>query len=110
MRSAVSNLYSLAFHLLAGMNVHVACLSIGIASPILDILVITPVILLLVMIPVSPNNIGWWEWCFSVLLIEAGATAVEGLVVALVLRAVTMGMSMIGGLLFLQHRLGNATS
>lgn len=106
----LSMLYSLGFHLLAGVNVYVACLSIGLVPPLLDILVLTPVILLLVMIPVSPNNIGWWEWCFSVLLIEAGATAVEGLVVALVLRAVTMAMSVIGGLLFLQYRLGHATS
>jgi uncharacterized membrane protein YbhN (UPF0104 family) len=100
----LSLLYSFAFHLLAGLNVYVACLSIGLAPPLLDILVITPVILLLVMIPVSPNNLGWWEWCFSVLLLDAGATAAEGLAVALTLRAVVMAISVFGGLLFLQQR------
>jgi uncharacterized membrane protein YbhN (UPF0104 family) len=105
----LSLLYSFAFHLLAGLNVYVACLSIGLAPPLLDILVITPVILLLVMIPVSPNNLGWWEWCFSVLLMDAGATAAEGLAVALTLRAVTMLVSLVGGLLFLQQRFGHAT-
>ena len=105
----LSLLYSFAFHLLAGLNVYVACLSIGLAPPLLDILVITPVILLLVMIPVSPNNVGWWEWCFSVLLMDAGATAAEGLAVALTLRAVTMLVSLVGGLLFLQQRFGHAT-
>jgi glucose uptake protein GlcU len=56
------------------------------------------------MIPVSPNNIGWWEWCFSVLLLDAGATAAEGLAVALTLRAATMSVSLLGGLLFLRWR------
>jgi glucose uptake protein GlcU len=60
------------------------------------------------MIPVSPNIIGWWEWCFSVLLVDAGATIAEGLAVALTMRAVTMAVSVVGGLLFLQQRLAPA--
>ena len=100
----LSLLLSGAFHLVAGLNVYVSCWSIGFAPPVLDILVITPVILLLTMLPVSPNNIGWWEWCFSVLLLSAGATAAEGLAVALTIRFVTMGFSLVGGLLFLRWR------
>ena len=100
----LSLLLSGGFHLLAGLNVYVACWSIGFAPPLLDILVITPVILLLTMLPVSPNNIGWWEWCFSVLLLSAGATAAEGLAVGLTIRFVTMGISLLGGLLFLRWR------
>lgn len=96
--------YSFGFHLLAGINVYVACLSIGLAPDLGKILVITPVIMLLAMIPISPNNIGWWEWCFSILLVEAGASMAEGLAVALTLRAATMVMSVLGGLLFLQQR------
>jgi uncharacterized protein (TIRG00374 family) len=96
--------YSCAFHLLAGVNVYVACRSIGFAPAFLDVLVITPVVLLLTMIPVSPNNLGWWEWCFSVLLLDAGASAAEGLAVAVTLRAVTMAVSLVGGLLFLLQR------
>jgi uncharacterized membrane protein YbhN (UPF0104 family) len=100
----LSLLLSGGFHLLAGLNVYVSCWSIGFAPPALDIFVITPVILLLTMLPVSPNNIGWWEWCFSVLLLSAGATAAEGLAVGLTIRFVTMGISLIGGLLFLRWR------
>ena len=96
--------YSFGFYLLAGMNVYVACLSIGLAPELTEILAVTPVILLLTMIPVSPNNIGWWEWCFSILLVDAGATMAEGLAVALTIRASTMVMSVLGGLLFLQQR------
>jgi glucose uptake protein GlcU len=40
---------------------------------------------------------------------DAGATAAEGLAVALTLRAVTMLVSLVGGLLFLQQRFGHAT-
>lgn len=93
--------YSLAFHLLAGINVYVASLSISFEPDFFDIMVITPVILMLTMIPVSPNNIGWWEWSFSFLLVDAGATAAEGLAVALTLRAITLVVSLIGGILLL---------
>ncbi|MEM1381975.1 MAG: lysylphosphatidylglycerol synthase transmembrane domain-containing protein, partial [Pseudomonadota bacterium] len=65
--------YSCVFQFLAGMNVYFASLSVGFAPDLLDVLVVTPAILILAMIPVSPNNVGWWEWCFSVLLINAGA-------------------------------------
>ncbi len=97
-------LYSIGFHLLTCLNVYVACLSIGFHPRLLDVMVITPVILLLTMIPVSPNNIGWWEWCFSMLLIGAGGTANEGLAVALVIRAILLLNSLLGGLLFLRER------
>jgi uncharacterized protein (TIRG00374 family) len=100
----LSLVYSFAFHLLAGINVYVACLTVGLAPPLFSVMVITPVILLVTMIPISPNNIGWWEWCFSILLLGAGATAAEGLAVAITLRSVAMLDSLIGGLLFLLHR------
>lgn len=97
----LSMVYSLAFHLFAVLNVYVGSLAIGLEPRFLDIMVITPVILLLAMIPVSPNNIGWWEWCFSVLLVSAGATAAEGLAVGLVIRGVDLTASLVGGLLLL---------
>jgi uncharacterized protein (TIRG00374 family) len=100
----LSLLYSIGFHVLASVNVYVCCLAIGFEPQFLDILVVTPVILTLTMIPVSPNNIGWWEWCFSILLIDAGATAAEGFAVAIILRVVTLVISFCGGLLFLYER------
>jgi len=100
----LSLIYSLGFHIVAALNVYVSCLAIGFEPQLLDILVVTPVILVLAMIPVSPNNIGWWEWCFSVLLAGAGATAAEGLAVALVIRAMTLLVSLLGGLLLLREQ------
>jgi uncharacterized protein (TIRG00374 family) len=96
--------YSCLFQLLAGINVYVASLSIDFHPALLDVLVVTPAILILAMIPVSPNNVGWWEWCFAVLLIDAGATPAEGLAVALTLRAVSWVTSLVGGVLFLFER------
>lgn len=96
--------YSCVFQFLAGMNVYYASLAIGFHPQLLDVLVVTPAILILAMIPVSPNNVGWWEWCFSVLLIDAGATAAEGLAVALTLRAASWITALVGGVLFLVQR------
>lgn len=96
--------YSVLFHLMTGVNVYVVCLAIGFSTDFLDILVITPVIFILTMIPVSPNNIGWWEWCFMVLLGDAGATSAEGLSVALIFRGITLCVSLLGGLLFLYEK------
>lgn len=96
--------YSCVFQFMAGLNVYFGSLSIGFHPSLLDVLVVTPAILILAMIPVSPNNVGWWEWCFSVLLIDAGATAAEGLAVALTLRAVSWITALVGGVLFLAQR------
>lgn len=100
----LSLLCSVGFHLATCVNVYAAAISIDFHPRFLDVMVITPVILLLTMIPVSPNNIGWWEWCFSTLLVSAGGTASEGLAVGLVLRAVNLLSSLLGGLLFLRLR------
>jgi len=101
---SLSLVYSVSFHFLASINVYATCLAIGFTPDFVDVLVITPVILMLTMIPVSPNNLGWWEWCFSVLLADAGATAAEGLAVALSIRVITLCVSLLGGLLFLMDK------
>lgn len=98
--------YSFTFHIFASVNVYVCCLSINLYPSFKDIAVITPIILLLNIVPVSPNNLGWWEWTFSFLLVEAGAGKAEGLTVALILRVMTLLFSLVGGAVFLfeKHR------
>ena len=95
-----SLLLSMQFHFLASVNVYTACLAIGFRPQFFDVLVITPVVLLLTAIPVSPRSIGWWEWCFGVFLANAGGSMAEGTAVALLLRAVAIVMSLLGGLFF----------
>jgi len=94
-------LYSFAFHLFTSVNVYFSCLAIHFHPSFLDVAVITPIILLITSIPVSPGNIGWWEWSFSVLLAQAGAGIPQGVAVALIIRAVGLVFSALGGLFFL---------
>jgi uncharacterized protein (TIRG00374 family) len=105
---AIAMMYSFIFHLLTSVNVYVTCLSIGFHPYFLDIAVITPIILLVTTIPVSPNNIGWWEWAFGVFLVGVGAGMAQGLAVALTLRGISLLTSAIGGVLFLIQK--NETS
>lgn len=104
---AYAMLYSFVFHIQTSIAVYLCCLAIGFYPSFLDIAVVTPIILLIVTIPVSPNNLGWWEWSFSILLAEIGAVAAQGLAVALTLRAVTMLFSLCGGLFFLLEKINN---
>ncbi len=93
--------YSFLFDMLTAVANFICCYAIGFHPSFLDIAVITPIILLVVMIPVSPNNIGWWEWTFGVLLVNAGAGVAQGVAVALILRGTSLIFSLYGGLLFL---------
>ena len=102
--------YSLIFHLLTSVSVYFCCLCINFHPSFLDIAVITPIILLLTTIPVSPNNLGWWEWAFSVLLVNAGAGVAQGLAVALTLRGMTFIFSIFGGILFLFEEVESSAS
>lgn len=107
---AVAMAYSFAFHILTSVNVYLCCRAIGLHASFLDVAVVTPIILLVVTIPVSPNNIGWWEWTFSVLLVNAGATTAQGLAVALILRAATFVFATVGGAFFLFERVEPAVA
>lgn len=97
-------LLSFLFHLLSSFNVYLCCLAIGLNPTFLDIIVINSIIRVVVIIPVSPNNIGWWEWAFSVFLVYAGATIAQGFTVALIIRAKTFIFSLLGGILFLLEK------
>jgi hypothetical protein len=99
--------YSFVFHFMTSVNVYVCCLAIRVQPSFLDIAVITPIILLLNIIPVSPNNIGWWEWTFSFFLVEAGTGSAEGLAVGLILRGMSLFFSLIGGAFFLFEKSNN---
>lgn len=93
--------YSVLFYFVASVSIFVACLAVGLSPAFLEVALVTPILFLVTAIPVSPNNIGWWEWSASILLVEVGAEVAQGLSVALILRAVSLIISLIGGALFL---------
>ncbi len=93
--------YSFLFHVCSALNVYLAAMVLGVELSPLRLLVVTPIILVIASLPLTPNSLGVWEWAFSVYLIPAGAELEQGLAVALVLRAKTLVTSVAGGLLFL---------
>jgi len=100
----LSVLCSIAFYGTASLSIYLSCVAIGYFPDFLNIALITPVIFLLTVVPVSPNNIGWWEWCFSVLIASTGGSMAEGLMAALIMRAIALFTSLLGGILFLFER------
>lgn len=94
-------LYSYAFYGVAVLNVYLAGLVIGVDLTLGRLFALTPIIMLIAAIPLTPNSIGIWEWSFSTYLVSAGALPEEGLAIALLLRAKTLLISLLGGVLFL---------
>lgn len=93
-------LCSVAFYALASLSLYTSCRAVGFGVSYLSIALLTPIIFLVTAIPVSVNNLGWWEWCVSVLLLESGADMAQGLAAGVVMRAVSLCVSLAGGALF----------
>jgi uncharacterized membrane protein YbhN (UPF0104 family) len=91
-------LYSFFFYAVCSISVYVAAHAIGVDAAYASVALLTPALYLVAAIPVSTNNLGWWEWCFSVLLGAVGASFEQGLAVGLALRVVTMIVSLVGGI------------
>lgn len=96
-------MYSFLFHACTVLNVYIAALVLGVELSLVKLFVVTPIILVIASLPLTPNSLGVWEWAFSVYLIPAGATLEQGLAVALLLRAQTLLTSLLGGILFLSE-------
>jgi uncharacterized protein (TIRG00374 family) len=90
-------LYSCLFYLICSLSVYVGTRAVGLEPSYTSIALLTPAIYLLSALPVSTNNIGWWEACFSLVLTHAGAEPAQGLAVGLMLRVVTLLVSLLGG-------------
>jgi len=93
--------HSVLYYMFATYGLYYGCLAIGINPSFFDVAVITPIAFLLMSVPVSPNNIGWWEWSMSLLLAQTGADLADGLAVALIMRAVATALSLLGGVLLM---------
>ncbi|MDX1394741.1 MAG: lysylphosphatidylglycerol synthase transmembrane domain-containing protein [Gemmatimonadota bacterium] len=95
---------SYVFYFLAALNVWLFGQLLAVELAFAKLLVVTPIIMLIAALPLTPNNIGVWEWAFSVFLIPAGASPAQGLSIALAIRVQTLLSSIVGGLLFLGER------
>jgi glycosyltransferase 2 family protein len=96
----VSLLLSLVYHLLTVLNTHAAALAIGWKDPdIGQLFVVVPLVLMIAMVPITPSGLGLQEGAFLFFLERIGGTRAEGLAVGLVLRAKSVLIGVLGGLI-----------
>jgi len=97
-------LLSLLFHVLAGTNFYLACLALNYQPNFLEMIIVTPFILLLSVLPVTINGIGLWEGSIVLFFSLLGMPKPLALSVALLLRLKTLLISSFGGIFYLQEK------
>lgn len=98
-------LLSAAFHVMTIVNTVAVAHAVGWeAAPWGELFVVVPLILLVGAVPISPQGLGIQEGAFLFFLQSAGASGAEALAVALVLRAKSYVLALVGGILWLGVR------
>lgn len=96
-------LLSLLFHILTGLNLYYACLALHYHPDMLSMIVVTPFILLLSLVPITINGIGLLEGSFVLFFSLLGLPSSLALSVALLFRIKGLIISAIGGIFYLQE-------
>ena len=97
---------SLLYHIGNSVALYYFALAANADVSLIPLFFITPLVGLLVMIPVSINGIGIQEGSYVFYLEQIGASGPAALLVAVLARLALLVLSLIGGLLFLVHREG----
>lgn len=93
---------SFLYHSLTVVNTMMAAYAVGwYDAPLLDLFVVLPLILLIGALPLTPQGLGIQEGAFYFFLHGVGATSAQALGVALVLRAKSYVLALIGGVIWL---------
>lgn len=93
---------SFIFHFVAVINTKVAANALGWwDASFAGLFVVVPLVLIISAIPLTPSGIGIQEGAFTFLLHRLGATREQALGVALLLRAKTIVLGIIGGMIWL---------
>lgn len=96
-----ATLLSFAFHFLTVVNTMAVAYAVGWNNPsFLDLCVVVPLILLVGAIPVAPSGLGITEGAFFYFLTRVGATPDQAVGIALVLRAKSYVLALLGGLVW----------
>jgi glycosyltransferase 2 family protein len=95
---------SVLFNFTVILNVYVVVYVLGFHVDFFHLVILVPVILLIGIIPLSINSIGIAEGAYVLCLGMAGLSPPEALAVALLIRAKTFVVSIVGGFLFLGYR------
>ncbi len=98
-----SLLWSFLFHVLTVLNTYFGARAVGWDEvSFLQLCIVVPLVLLISMVPVTPGGIGVQEGAFVYLLSRIGASSPEALSVALLLRAKTLLLGLLGAYFFMQ--------
>jgi uncharacterized membrane protein YbhN (UPF0104 family) len=88
---------SFLFYCVAVMNVYVSALAFHAKITILDAFIITPIVLVIAMIPISLGGIGLSEGAYYFVFSRLGLSGAIGLSAALLIRAKALLVGLIGG-------------
>jgi uncharacterized protein (TIRG00374 family) len=98
---------SIVFHCFAVLNCKIAANAVGWAdASIPELFVAVPLVLIISAIPLTPSGIGLQEGAFVFFLERIGASASEAAGVALLLRAKTLLLGVVGGVFLAFQRRG----
>lgn len=91
---------SFVFNIAAALNVYLSSLAFNYNIGFINSLIITPIILVITMIPISIGGFGLSEWAYFFTFARMGATGPLGLSVAILMRAKALVCGLIGGAYF----------
>lgn len=101
----VGLLFSFLFHALTILNTAVAGIAVGWeAPPLKDLFIVVPLILLVGGLPITPSGLGVQEGAFVYFLLKVGATKEQALALALVLRAKTYCLALLGSIVWFTRK------
>ena len=91
---------SFLFHITTGVNVITACNALGATVDSLQVILVTPLIIMASVMPITINGIGLWEGGFVLFLSFAGVPPAVALSAALLLRVKNLLVSALGAVVF----------
>lgn len=103
----ISLLLSVAFYVLAVLNVYFSSLTFHQPVSLLDVTVVVPIIMVVAMMPLTFNGYGIQEWAYVLLYPRIGLPATVGLSAIVLIRAKNLIAAVIGGLVYPSIRLHN---
>lgn len=103
----IAMLLSVAFYVLAVLNVYLSSLTFHQPVSLLDVTVVVPIIMVVAMMPLTFNGYGIQEWAYVLLYPRIGLPATVGLSAIVLIRAKNLVAALIGGLAYPGIRLRN---
>ncbi len=91
---------SFVFYLAAVVNVWVSALAFRCPLSFIDALIITPIIMVIMMLPISIGGIGLAEWAYFFTFDRLGFGGAVGLSVALLMRIKALAVGVLGGIYY----------